>query len=592
MRFLCALALAWLLAGALALLPTQEIPAQGDELLLNGGFEDEDSTDPWKSFFGELTTLAGGGRNGSAAGVFVAEGPTPLHWVSQCVPAWEGGEYEFVGYLAGPSKVSVRATTVWYSLDGCLGDQLLLPPDLLDWRELEMLPLEDRGPWYYLEAEPFPGELGSRSARVNLLFDFIEAGEGIIYLDDFSLRGPPAPSPTPTPTATSLPTSTPTALATPTPTLAPTVTASPAPSPHSTPRPTVTVTRPRPTAAPSPRAGGGQRSSPQTTFGLVNGGFEETDGDGGLLGWRKYGGELARSADASQEGSFSAAFRSWTESTKWVFQTVRVEGGKAYELSGYALKNDPNVEAAYFRLSWYTSVDGTGQAIGTVDSTSRLTEDSPDFRFLATGAVVAPAEASSAKVRLMLDPASETEAIVYFDAISFVETEVTAASPQETPPPTAVLGDESPPTVTPVPGGESPPSPSVSSETPASLAQPDKEATPAPFGSPSPSSPSMTPGVGSTPSGTADGEGTSTDGGGEVLADGRDAGGEVDQTPATLYRQRRGSGSLQVARRETAGSDGDAIWPVVPWLTGLAVALGLGCGVYLWWWRSKRTRPP
>ena len=95
MRFLRAWALAWLLAAALSALLIQEIAAQGDELLVNGGFEDEDSTDPWKAFFGELATLADAGRNGSIAGAFTPE-ETQLHRVSQCVPAWEGGDRKSV----------------------------------------------------------------------------------------------------------------------------------------------------------------------------------------------------------------------------------------------------------------------------------------------------------------------------------------------------------------------------------------------------------------------------------------------------------------------------------------------------------------
>ena len=153
---------------------------------------------------------------------------------------------------------------------------------------------------------------------------------------------------------------------------------------------------------------------------LVNGGFEEGRQDGTPVGWRKVGGEMARTGEVHGEGAFAAEFTSSTTSTKWMYQTVAVEGGAYYEAVAKALKDDPAAAAVFLRLSWYASEDASGQAIGTVDSTEVLETDWPEFRRLTTGPVGAPQEARSAKVRLMLRPASAAVATVYFDEVTFV----------------------------------------------------------------------------------------------------------------------------------------------------------------------------
>jgi len=180
--------------------------------------------------------------------------------------------------------------------------------------------------------------------------------------------------------------------------------------------------------------------------------------------WQKYGGELIRTGAVHFEGQFAAAFTSKTNSTKWAYQTVTVQGETAYVLSAYVLKDDTAVAAAYLRLSWYASPDGSGQAIDSVDSTERLTDDSAEFRLLTTGAVVAPVEAGSAKARLMLDPASEAPGTVYFDAVTFEETAPPEPAVSPTGTPRRVDGGETPtpalPTV-----GESPPVPASDQRT-------------------------------------------------------------------------------------------------------------------------------
>jgi hypothetical protein len=151
---------------------------------------------------------------------------------------------------------------------------------------------------------------------------------------------------------------------------------------------------------------------------LVNGGFEDLRGDGTPYGWRKVGGELRASTAVRAEGKRSAALMSGTDSTKWLYQTVKVEGNAYYRLQAKALRNDPGVRETLLRVSWYEGVDGSGIQLSTADSEA-LIRQSPDFAVLDTGAVRAPPKARSAKLRLMIRPASPRVAVVYFDDVRF-----------------------------------------------------------------------------------------------------------------------------------------------------------------------------
>jgi len=210
-----------------------------------------------------------------------------------------------------------------------------------------------------------------------------------------------------------------------------------APTPTHTPTPTPTPTPVPPPSAP-PRSSGPTLPppSPPTTApeasafaALVNGGFEEARSDGTPYGWSKFGGTLGRTKSHRNGGSYSAFLESTTSSTKWAYQTVLVQEGRFYELSAYVLKDDPAVAAAWLRLSWYASEDGSGSAIGQHDSTTELTDDVAQFRLLTTGPVQAPAGARSVRVRLMLRPRSEARATVYFDDVSFALSSPPAPTP-------------------------------------------------------------------------------------------------------------------------------------------------------------------
>ena len=257
---------------------------------------------------------------------------------------------------------------------------------------------------------------GARSARYGVV---AVADTTAVTVSSLQFSADPAATPVACPTP----------VATPTP--APTAPATPMPSPT-----------PRPPPGPTPTPEGA--AEPDFFPSLVNGGFEELRADGTPYGWRKVGGEMAAAAIHS-EGSRAAALTSRTESTKWLFQTVSVRGGSHYQLRAMALKNGSAAREALLRVSWYANADGSGGQLSTADS-EPLTADAPRFIALDTGAVQAPAEARSARVRLLLRPASGAAATVYFDDVLFQET---SAPPGEgVPAPrgeAAVVGGGSPP---------------------------------------------------------------------------------------------------------------------------------------------------
>ena len=153
---------------------------------------------------------------------------------------------------------------------------------------------------------------------------------------------------------------------------------------------------------------------------LLNGGFEKAL-NGMPVGWDKYGGALQRTATHYRSGSFAAAFSSDTESTKWAYQPVGVQPGRAYVFDGYVLLDNPGVKEAFLRVSWYTSDDASGIAFATSDSLERLSSSDPSFRYLTTGAMLAPLGTRSARVRVMLVPLSSTRATIYLDDMSLYE---------------------------------------------------------------------------------------------------------------------------------------------------------------------------
>ncbi|MCH8919299.1 MAG: hypothetical protein IIA23_01155 [Chloroflexi bacterium] len=320
-------------------------------------------------------------------------------WVEQHAQNVTPGQvYRLDGCLTvtAPGLTFVSLRIVWYDQQEGFGDTV----------KIDQLPGD---PWRVgseqcLSLTNAEAPCAARSARYGVV---VKGDTGALDVSslDFSLEPGATPTACPTPTATPTPT--------PTPTPAPQAAGPPKPSPtpiSSSPEPSL-ETIAEPTLFPT----------------LVNGGFEDVREDGTPYGWRKIGGEISASGAVSSEGDLSASLLSRTESTKWLYQAVSVEGGSYYQLRAMALKNDPAAREVLLRVSWYASADGSGSQLSTVDS-SALTEDSPEFVALDTGPVRAPPEARSAKVRLLLRPRSATPVVVYFDDVRF---EVTAAPPAE-----------------------------------------------------------------------------------------------------------------------------------------------------------------
>jgi hypothetical protein len=189
------------------------------------------------------------------------------------------------------------------------------------------------------------------------------------------------------------------------------------------PTPTHPPTHPPPPTSPPgqlPRASAtppGATASPDIGP-LRNGGFEQV-ADGALVAWRDHGGILSRVANPVHGGSHAGAFFSSSESTKWAYQTVAATPLAWYEFAAHVRMSDPRIEAAFLRVSWYSSADGSGSALDSVDSTGMLDSLSPAYRRLTTGSVQAPPGARSANVRVLLRPRSSSGATIYLDDASW-----------------------------------------------------------------------------------------------------------------------------------------------------------------------------
>src|SRR2546422_6848287 len=301
LRFLVA-SLVLLLAGVF-LFPWQTSAA---ELLSNGGFES--GTDGWGWTFGQLDTVASPGHGGGSA-ARLESSALQAHEVYQFLDVQHDSAYEFSGWVlmndADVQRVFLRVN--WFDGEGS-------PVSATD---SSWLTIPDAG-YQRLSSGSVVSPSAARTARVEA---WIQAnGPFTVYLDDFSMAGAVQVPETATPAVTPAPTGPP---------------VTPRPSANPTPRATRPPgadeeTPPPEDAAPDP-----------TVFDqLVNGGFEELAQDGSPYGWRDIGADIASLEGASAEGSRALQVVSLTSSTKWAYQTVRVEGGSVYEGGAYAMNTD------------------------------------------------------------------------------------------------------------------------------------------------------------------------------------------------------------------------------------------------------------
>ena len=420
-------------------------PASAEELVSDGGFEA--GLGDWKAIDGELSLVTSSHSGDQAvqlsgAAAFDAE-------MFALIPVTAGKAYELSGWVSAAPQTVERAhlRIRWISADGSTGAIHDSP-----WAPGSGLGYE------YLSTGPRPAPPGTVAARISVLVAAVVFPFSIL-VDDISFEGPRPDPPTPT-TPTTPPTEPPKpppATATPpvSPTLTPTAapTASPPPAPTPTPAPLVPTAAPTPPPTPKPTPG--PTPGAMVVFSqLTNGGFEDDGADGAPLGWRKIGGTVESVASPVRSGSRALALTSETTATKWAFQTVQVDGGEFYQASAFARYTDADVKAVFIRVSWYASADGGGQALSSVDSETVLNTASPAFRALTTGPVAAPTDARSARVRLMLRPASGAQASAYFDDVAFAETSPPPATPTPTatdtlPPGATAAPDTATPTPTP-----------------------------------------------------------------------------------------------------------------------------------------------
>ncbi len=258
---------------------------------------------------------------------------------------------------------------------------------------------------------------------------------------------------TPTPTRTPSPTRTPTGTRTPSPTREATATKTQTPVNF----PTAKATNPLATSTPTLRAGSG--------FGgmLDNGDFELVS-DGKPAYWEKFGGTMFADGAAAR-GTYAGCLESDTSSTKWLYQVVPVEAGKWYAAQGSGRVGGGG--AVSIRISWYASGDGSGSQLDQAESN---VSSASGWGALATGPVQAPAEANSARVRLVLRP--DGPATGCWDDAIFVASEPPAVTPGPSTQAPAPAGAASPvagPSRTPTSGPVRPGTSSVPG-TPAPLA--------------------------------------------------------------------------------------------------------------------------
>ncbi|MEX2230393.1 MAG: hypothetical protein WEB13_12240, partial [Dehalococcoidia bacterium] len=125
----------------------------------------------------------------------------------------------------------------------------------------------------------------------------------------------------------------------------------------------------------------GGAPGPPLVDAVFNGDFEAADP---LDGWSKHGGSLG-AADLDG-GGHAATLTSTTTSTKWVDQVVTVTPGRAYRLAA-SLTLDAGIAAAWVRLSWYASADGSGSQLEAADG---IELSGPGAAVVSVGPAVAP----------------------------------------------------------------------------------------------------------------------------------------------------------------------------------------------------------
>ena len=387
MRFPVLLAL-FVGALALAALATSGIHAQSQgearNLLPNGGFELGDSG--WDTDGATLEVVGNPVHEGAAAGKVSSLNAGAFFLMTQ--------------YWLAPAEARAEHTLhVWLRTDAHDPDD---PPDsevtetevrleFVDTSGAEVLAIKLlaslTASWKRVDIGPTAAPPGTAYARVRVTADATGPG-ATFYVDSVRLTASPAPS-------------------------APTATAPP-----------------EPTGEPPPV----DESVPTFFASLMNGDFELPGKT--PWGWRTH------AADAvvwSADGSRLIELTSKGGAIAWLHQSFAVQAGRWYEASG-RLRTVSNASLARIRVAWYASEDASGAQLSTADS-EELSGLSDSFAVVSTGAIRAPDDAQSARLRVMLLPAGPAPAVLHADDVSFARTappppRVTPGAPTTQPSPT------------------------------------------------------------------------------------------------------------------------------------------------------------
>jgi len=170
---------------------------------------------------------------------------------------------------------------------------------------------------------------------------------------------------------------------------------------------------------------------------LQNPGFEELLFDWETSSGLDMGSNFTISSYVKNSGEYSALIRHNKTGSYGAQQIIRnIIGGSKYLGKGYVFFNNENAKNARIRIAWYSSEDGSGPQMKTVDS-NIINTPLPSWQELDTGVIEAPTTAKSAKFRILLASIeSGVESLVHFDDLSFEIAQV--ATPTQTPPSTPV----------------------------------------------------------------------------------------------------------------------------------------------------------
>lgn len=366
--------------------------------LTNGGFEQagQDGAYGWRKIGG--TTSQDGSRRSGSYSLALGSATTSTKWAYQTITVQSNTYYRATAYArqgnSPPGEIFLRVS--WYaSADGS--------GEALSSDDSTGVIGGNSSSFQQLVTDPLQAPPGARSVRVRLMFRPAGASSATAYFDDvtFAATSPPTDAPaTPTPGRTN--------SATPAPTAA---------GRTATPRPTNgSTSSPDPADPPTDDSG---PDEPDSFSSLANGSFEEAREDGTPYGWHKVGGSFAVSPANRTNGELGLQLTSDTTATKWVYQSVQVTPGAYYRATAWAM-NTASGDELILRISWYPTNNGDGAAISDVDSPGTVSGPPAGFRQLDTGAVRAPNGARSARIRLLLRPASAQTTHAFFDDASFV----------------------------------------------------------------------------------------------------------------------------------------------------------------------------